>query len=358
MQQQKPQDKGQQNVQSAPENGESKDKGENNVFLPKEPQNNEQVQGNSTTEGMTKNQFREYVEVDLMSLLVENTPKEEPTKKKEDIILELAKNTEVSQHILKMARNYGVDMQIGLSNGLTWEIFSTTMEEILPEQLNMGAEITENIIPRKLVEMVSRDTDYLELSLEHQGKFGFEASLTIPGQESRQGKVANLYYYNPQENQLEFIMATEVTKEGNILLTFTHASEYLIVFADTSLEQDKIIAEDTKTAEEIEEIAEENKEVKEEKTYTSLITIVSLVMVLALGFIAMGIVLMRKKSQEEFFDEDVDDYQEKQQITEKIIQPSRETHHTEEEFFDEDIDDYQEKSREKEELEKGKEKGI
>ena len=67
---------------------------------------------------------------------------------------------------------------------------------------------------------------------------------------------------------------------------------------------------------------------------------------------------MRKKPQEEFFDEDVDDYQEKQQITEKIIQPSRETHHTEEEFFDEDIDDYQEKSREKEELEKGKEKGI
>ncbi len=358
VQQQKPQDKGQQNAQSSPENGESKDKGENNVFLLKEPQNNEQVQGNSTTEGMTKNQSREYVEVDLMSLLVENTPKEEPTKEKEDIILELAKNTEVSQHILKMARNYGVDMQIGLSNGLTWEIFSTTMEEILPEQLNMGAEITENIIPRKLVEMVSRDTDYLELSLEHQGEFGFEASLTIPGQESRQGKVANLYYYNPQENQLEFIMATEVTKEGNILLTFTHASEYLIVFADTSLEQDKIIAEDTKTAEEIEEIAEENKEVKEEKTYTSLITIVSLVMVLALGFIAMGIVLMRKKTQEEFFDEDVDDYQEKQQITEKIIQPSRETHHTEEEFFDEDIDDYQEKSREKEELEKGKEKGI
>ena len=293
-----------------------------------------------------KNQPTEYVEVDLMSLLVDNTTKKEEQQEKEDIILQLAKNTEISQNILKMAKNYGVDMVVGLTNGLSWSIPSASMDKELPGKLNLGARITENVIPDELIEAIGETTDYVELSLAHDGEFGFEATLTIPVKEQREGTFANLYYYNPNLEQLEFVIATKVTKEGEIKLTFSHASDYLIVFAETSLEKEKIVTkEQVQNETKLKEDFHSVETATETKSYRTLIIVIVIIMLLSLGLIFFGIFLMRGKKEEEFFDEDIDDYREKKEEEGKNISFRKEAR-TEEEFFDEDVDDYQEKNRE------------
>ena len=48
---------------------------------------------------------------------------------------------------------------------------------------------------------------------------------------------ANLYYYNPDSNELELVCAGQIGKTGNVDLTFTHASDYTIVLTDAVMSE-------------------------------------------------------------------------------------------------------------------------
>lgn len=49
-----------------------------------------------------------------------------------------------------------------------------------------------------------------------------------PGKKNA-GLYANLFYFNQQTGELEFICSDEIDAEGNTRLVFTHASDYIVV---------------------------------------------------------------------------------------------------------------------------------
>lgn len=49
------------------------------------------------------------------------------------------------------------------------------------------------------------------------------------------GYYANLYYYNPDSNELEFICAGQIGKTRNVNLTFTHVFDYTIVLTEAAM---------------------------------------------------------------------------------------------------------------------------
>ena len=49
------------------------------------------------------------------------------------------------------------------------------------------------------------------------------------------GYYVNLYYYNPDSNELELVCAGQIGKTGNVDLTFTHASDYTIVLTEAAM---------------------------------------------------------------------------------------------------------------------------
>lgn len=61
----------------------------------------------------------------------------------------------------------------------------------------------------------------------------FTATLTLNMKAENAGKYANLFYYNPAGNKLEFVSFGKVGNDGSVALTFTHASDYTIVLADS-----------------------------------------------------------------------------------------------------------------------------
>ncbi len=69
----------------------------------------------------------------------------------------------------------------------------------------------------------------IQLSLAHEGEFGFTAVLFLNLGKENAGLTANLYYYNESSGELEFICADKVDEDGTVSLTFTHASDYVIV---------------------------------------------------------------------------------------------------------------------------------
>ena len=293
---------------------------------------------------------QEYVEVDLMSLLVENTEEKPSDKenKKENIVLQLNKNTGISEQILKMAKSYGVNLEVNLRDGISWEIVSESVREDLVQELDMNVEVVNNVIPKSLIEKIKDRAGYTELHLSHEGEFGLDAYLKLPVEEKYQGMVANLFYYNPELNQLEYRMDTKVTEKNEILLQFSHASDYLILFTSHSMAENSVIQNHKEEEVEKEVLVEEMKKTSSDR----LLIFTGITMVCSIALIVTGFLLRRKESEEilnhnkkktlekEYFDEDIDDYREKE-IQEycSIKQEERQ----EEEYFDEDIDDYVEK---------------
>ena len=67
------------------------------------------------------------------------------------------------------------------------------------------------------------------------GRVGFAAVLKANLGSDNAGYYANLYYYNPTTGKLEYMCADVIASNGEAELSFTHASDYLIVIDDEDL---------------------------------------------------------------------------------------------------------------------------
>ena len=213
----------------------------------------------------------------------------------------------------------------------------------------------------------------MELSLSHDGIFGFEATLTIPVEEKYVGKTANLFYFNEKTKELEFVMAAPVDEDGNVLLDFNHASDYVIVFADKSMEDVAKVTETITENVKVEDNITEDKQVKND-SISKLIVICIIILIVSGGIALAGLFLFKRgdeldtaeetptfeewlkedtnkiskemdkteKAGKEYFDDDKDDYREKEVVEAKTFHTGE--IHLEEDYLDDDVDDYQEKN--------------
>ena len=308
-----------------------------------------------------------------MSNLVEMVDESTTDDEKKTVTIQLNKNTEISQKIVEMAKEHGVDLEVSLPNALKWTIKADSLEDGMPSSINMNAQIVNEVIDKEVINTVVTEQEYIELSLSHNGVFGFEAVLTIPVEEKYVGQTANLFYFNEKTKELEFMMAAPVDEEGNIALDFNHASDYVIVFAEKSME-DVVTVVETLTEEEV--VVSEVDKSKDDKQNNINKLLVICIFVLAISGVvaAMGYRLYKRgdkkeeneevqsfeewlkedtqmnnnhndkirSNEDEYLDDEQDDYREKE------VAPSKTFHtgeiHLEEDYLDDDVDDYQEKN--------------
>ena len=141
----------------------------------------------------------------------------------------------VSVEVFKaLEENESVDLVVELANGFTWTIDAGTVDtskvEAGLEAINLWAGIVENVVPEEVVSLVANEeNEVLELSLKHNGEFGFTAALDVPVGKEFAGKNASLYYYNPETSALEAQELATVDENGLVRFTFTHASDYVVV---------------------------------------------------------------------------------------------------------------------------------
>lgn len=152
----------------------------------------------------------------------------EDTKAGEKIVVDMNDATELPKNILEEIEGKDIAIVLNMDNGFIWTINGKDVEN--PKTIDMGVKKGTRI-PAKVINEVTGESEYIEITLSHNGDFGFKAVLTVDMGKNNKGNFANLYYYNGKA--MDIICSDEIDENGKADLTFTHASEYVIVIDDT-----------------------------------------------------------------------------------------------------------------------------
>lgn len=159
--------------------------------------------------------------------------------------------------MLEAAREKLVDLVLKM-DGYSWTIAA---DSISGDVTSIDLEVktgTDNV-PADVVSTIENATETRQISLTHDGAFGFAATLTLPLESEHEGMYGNLFYYNEETKALEFMNAGLIDEEGNVSLTFNHASEYVIAIGEDMTAAYEVAAED-------DAVVDENAEKQEETT--------------------------------------------------------------------------------------------
>ena len=151
----------------------------------------------------------------------------EKAKDGDKIDIDMGDTSVLPGDILDSIAGKDITIVLDMGDGLTWTI--NGMDVTNPGDIDMGVSLGSEGIPVQVINLVTGELSYVTITLNHSGDFGFTAVLTIDMGKENKGFYANLYYYNEEISDAEFMCAGKINSKGKADLTFTHASEYIIV---------------------------------------------------------------------------------------------------------------------------------
>ena len=211
------------------------------------------------------------------------------------IVVNMNGSSVVPGDIFDMIKGKDITMQFELDNGIIWQVngMSVQKENIsdIDFHVALGEEASDTI-PIDLINALTGERFSMNLTLAYDGAFGFEAVMRLNVGEANKGLVANLFYYNVSTDALEFICADEIDETGQAELTFTHASDYIIILDTVSMEPveeaDETIVADTTSDNTVQATTTED--------HTLFIWIIVLACIAALT--ATGFLTLKKRKEE------------------------------------------------------------
>ena len=145
--------------------------------------------------------------------------------------------TKLDKEVFEELAGRDVTLKVNLPGGITWTVNGKDIPaDAALTDIDMGVSLNTSDIPVDVINMVTGEKSTVQLSLAHDGEFGFTLTLTAPVGTENKGLWANLYHYNTTKKQMLFETSAQVDSSGNVALKFTHASEYAIVLDEKSHE--------------------------------------------------------------------------------------------------------------------------
>ena len=149
------------------------------------------------------------------------------------VVMEMGNANTVPSQVLAAAKGKDVNIVLNMG-GYTWTINGKNIYADNPKDINMQVIFNTDAVPSEIVKKLADGNESMQLQLVHNGDFGFKASLTFNAGSDKAGQYGNLYYYN-SEGRLIFNDAGEIAADGSLSLDFSHASDYVVVYADRDL---------------------------------------------------------------------------------------------------------------------------
>jgi hypothetical protein len=166
-------------------------------------------------------------------------PQLEDTKAGDTVTVAMNGTTVVPKDVIDSIKGKDTTLVLDMGNGLSWKIFGKDITGAAGDidfGVTVGADAGKSI-PVDVINNVTGERYSINLTLAYDGELGFKATLTVNMESKNAGLYANLFYYNEQTGELEFICAGQIDSDGNVELVFTHASDYTIV-VDTRIMSD------------------------------------------------------------------------------------------------------------------------
>lgn len=158
-------------------------------------------------------------------------PQLEEAKSGDTVTVVMNGTTVVPKDVIDSIKGKDTTLVLDMGNGLSWKIYGKDITDAAGDidfDVTVGADAGKSI-PVDVINNVTGERSSLNLTLAYDGEFGFTATLTVNMESKNAGLYANLFYYNEQTGELEFISAGQINADGNVELEFTHASDYTIV---------------------------------------------------------------------------------------------------------------------------------
>ena len=166
-------------------------------------------------------------------------PQLEEAKSGDTVTVVMNGTTVVPKDVIDSIKGQDTTLVLDMGNGLSWKIYGKDITDAAGDidfDVTVGADAGKSI-PVDVINNVTGERSSVNLTLAYDGEFGFTATLTVNMESKNAGLYANLFYYNEQTGELEFICAGQIDADGNAELEFTHASDYTIV-VDTRIMSD------------------------------------------------------------------------------------------------------------------------
>lgn len=160
-------------------------------------------------------------------------------KEEQKITVVMDGNTEVPSDVFENLKGKDVELTIDMGNGYRWTVNGKDVTGDSFEDIDLKVILNSNNIDKNKVSKVAGNNDAIQMSLAHDGAFGFKATLSINLGSERAGQYANLFYDNPSSGELEYMSSSLIDEKGYTDLNFHHASDYLIVFTDKPIYGEK-----------------------------------------------------------------------------------------------------------------------
>ena len=222
-------------------------------------------------------------------------PQLEEAKAGDTVTVAMNGTTLVPKDVIDSIKGKDTTLVLDMGNGLSWKIYGKDITDAAGDidfDVTVGADAGKSI-PVDVINNVIGERSSMNLTLAYDGEFGFTATLTVNMESKNAGLYANLFYYNEQTGELEFISAGQIDPDGNVELVFTHASDYTIV-VDTKIMSDNGQA-DNKSDETIPASKTDDSTSKYTWNNTIIIIIGICIMLIVIG----AIFYVRKKSGSE-----------------------------------------------------------
>lgn len=218
------------------------------------------------------------------------------------VIVDMNGSSVVPGDVFDRIRGKDITVEFDLGNGILWKVNGQSVEKGNVGDIDFtvrAGEDANDTIPLEIINNLTGERTYMNLSLAYEGEFGFEAVLSLNVGTANAGLYANLFYYNEATKELEFLCAGEIGQDGGAELTFTHASEYTIVIDEQPMETDQSQEVTSETG--VQDNQEDNTvniapEV-ENTGHTALL--IFCIILIAAAFIVIGVIVFVKKNKKE-----------------------------------------------------------
>ena len=147
----------------------------------------------------------------------------------DEITIDMGDETKVPAEIFESLAGKDVEISFDLGD-IQWTVNGADIPTDTDfTDLDLGASLGTSGIPVNVINTITGEVGTVQITLAHDGEFGFTMTLTAPLGKENAGYWANLYHYDEDAEALNFETAAEIDADGSVTIPFSHASQYAIV---------------------------------------------------------------------------------------------------------------------------------
>ena len=142
-------------------------------------------------------------------------------------------STTLDKDVFETLAGKDVTLVVELGDGVSWTVKGSDVPEDADfTDIDMGVTMNSDGIPVDVVNAITGERSSVQITLAHDGAFGFTMTLTAPLGVENAGYWANLYHFDEEANAMTFETAAPIGSDGSVSLALSHASQYAIVIDD------------------------------------------------------------------------------------------------------------------------------